>query len=192
MKPTGVKRRKKDIIKPLAVIAYNKVIDEVNTIWGKIIAPYHDLCITEAKADITNPNDSDGIGCYIKCLYDKLEYLNSNGEFNDKQMKATATYLNDEVIKLLALKMDSVAVPRPSGIKKRRVQVKIPKKLTDEEMAMYLEMSDDSFEDIITNNDDEAYNLSYRKSDTDIDEIGESETANLDITGNKNITTNIV
>ncbi|KAK4878878.1 hypothetical protein RN001_011384 [Aquatica leii] len=81
---------------------YRNVIDEVNTIWGKIIAPYHDLCITETNANITNPNDSDGIGCYIKCLYDKLKYLDSNGEFNYKQMKATASYMNDEVIKLLS------------------------------------------------------------------------------------------
>ncbi|KAF5296842.1 hypothetical protein FQA39_LY12360 [Lamprigera yunnana] len=81
---------------------------EAIKLWENISRNHNDECISTTNIDPvvlkrivynrTVPNDRN-VYCYLRCIYEKLDFLLPNGEFDEDKIVNTATYLTHEVSK---------------------------------------------------------------------------------------------
>ncbi|KAK4887238.1 hypothetical protein RN001_003509 [Aquatica leii] len=84
-----------------------KIPDRVHEVWGQLIAPYSDECVESSKVNphqvknmLTHmhvPNNEQ-FHDYIKCIYEKLEMLKPDGNFNEELILSKAHYLTKDFL----------------------------------------------------------------------------------------------
>ncbi|KAB0798311.1 hypothetical protein PPYR_09304 [Photinus pyralis] len=98
------------ILLSLLVTVYTMRLDPVVIEkWEGQVEPYLDACVAIADVDwniaknmFRNVHlpDEGSFHCYIKCLYDKLSFLNSNQELNEDVMMEKVYALTPDLLQL--------------------------------------------------------------------------------------------
>ncbi|KAF5271056.1 hypothetical protein FQR65_LT00475 [Abscondita terminalis] len=78
--------------------------DDVKEVWGDLINAYQEQCINFSGADPVLVTmiiedayvaDDSSLGCYLMCIYNHLEFLGPDGEFDINLIFAKAPYMTD-------------------------------------------------------------------------------------------------
>ncbi|KAF5285303.1 hypothetical protein FQA39_LY04402 [Lamprigera yunnana] len=87
-------------------VAGKKIDDKILQKWQELIFPHQIHCIKESnvqREDIDQfvkfgeVSDIASYGCYLKCLYEKLNFLDVNKQFDRKVIKSTFFYIDENL-----------------------------------------------------------------------------------------------
>ncbi|KAF5296848.1 hypothetical protein FQA39_LY12366 [Lamprigera yunnana] len=85
----------------------NRVPSDVIEIWNMLVKDHNDECIANTNVDPIKIKAilieakipyEENILCYIKCVYEKMNFLLPNGEFNMDELLGKASYLTQESV----------------------------------------------------------------------------------------------
>ncbi|KAF5303263.1 hypothetical protein FQA39_LY10002 [Lamprigera yunnana] len=80
-------------------------VKQIN-LWINLTEPHKEQCIEKTNAlieDIVQLNtvykvaNRESFGCYLNCVYEKLNLFNNDHEFNKKALMDTFFYINEEM-----------------------------------------------------------------------------------------------
>ncbi|KAB0800760.1 hypothetical protein PPYR_06499 [Photinus pyralis] len=72
-----------------------KLTPEVIKVWEGVVAPYFDDCVKMTNVDPEIPRTmfeledlptAESFACYMKCIFEKMSFFNSNNELDQDQM----------------------------------------------------------------------------------------------------------
>ncbi|KAF5296855.1 hypothetical protein FQA39_LY12373 [Lamprigera yunnana] len=85
-----------------------KIQPHLVTSWTNLIAPFIEECIAESKADPTQAKNifqtlpvdvTKNFECYFKCLFQKINFTLSNGEFDQKMVYQIIPDIEEPLLK---------------------------------------------------------------------------------------------
>ncbi|KAB0798183.1 hypothetical protein PPYR_09176 [Photinus pyralis] len=87
----------------------------IQDVWRNVTLPHHDACVIESQIDPLiaetwlrdfHMPDDDYFGCFLKCLYSSLNFMRSDGTFDQHEIVDVAHYMDHDMAEMCLENID--------------------------------------------------------------------------------------
>ncbi|KAB0791321.1 hypothetical protein PPYR_03121 [Photinus pyralis] len=91
----------------VGVAVGRQVPSEAVEIWNEAMGPYREQCASETNVDLdtvatmfseASPIDDGDHHCYVHCVFQQVNFISAEGEFDSETIQNTASFLNEDQV----------------------------------------------------------------------------------------------